>query len=199
MRSNGLSIELPMLPKLGAVGMGGGARRGCRGRSGGDELFVGSEAEYECRITVYTTVDFREPGVDCAVVGGIDKGCEGAADSNASFGAGGHNGLLGSAMGLEMSRLSIEVREERLERCLVALIESVSLDHEKARPVLDLGVFFPGVPGGVASPTGTRSSTSLSERFSLIIASSPNMIARVGKSGLLAHCGGCKQKSHSRV
>jgi hypothetical protein len=54
-----------------------------------------------------------------------------------SFGVGGHSGLLPSKIGLDMSLLSIDgVREERDDGPRLPFMDSVSLDHEKAR--LDL-------------------------------------------------------------
>lgn len=112
---------------------------------------VGSEAEYEC-LAEAGQWGLRVPGLDCAAGlfgGGVNESvmvCLG-------FGVGGHNGLLVSKIGLDISRLSTEgAREEREERDereegpLLPLIESVSLDHEKERSgrVLEAGVFFPG-------------------------------------------------------
>jgi hypothetical protein len=78
-----------------------------------------------------------------------------------------------------MVSLSIEERE-RFRRVRPFLIESVNFVKEKARDDLVLGVLAETLRGGVSSPTGTRSSASLVERFSITTASSPSMVARAG-------------------
>ena len=103
----------------------------------------------------------------------------GDAQSNAPSGVGGQRGLFGSAIGLDMVSLSIEEREE-CRRVRPFLIESVTFDKEKARDNLVLGVLAGTLRGGVSSPTGTRSSASLVERFSMTTASSPSMVAQAG-------------------
>jgi hypothetical protein len=108
-----------------------------------------------------------------------DKKGVGDAQSNAPSGVGGQSGLFGSATGLDMVSLSIEERE-RFRRVRPFLIESVNFVKEKARDDLVLGVLAETLRGGVSSPTGTRSSASLVERFSMTTASSPSMVARAG-------------------
>jgi hypothetical protein len=103
----------------------------------------------------------------------------GDAQSNAPSGVGGQRGLFGSATGLDMVSLSIEERE-RFRRVRPFLIESVNFVKEKARDDLVLGVLAETLRGGVSSPTGTRSSASLVERFSMTTASSPSMVAQAG-------------------
>lgn len=171
MRSRGLSSILLALPKLGAVGIGGGGRSVYRARrSDGDELFVGSEDECICLGAFCVRTDL----VGLERTGERLAHDEGEADSGASCGVGGHNGLLMFKMGLEMSRFSMDgVREDRA----FPLIDPVSLVHEKARLGLVRGVFFPGDVGGVSWPTGIKSSTSLNERFNFMIASSPSIVA----------------------
>lgn len=97
-----------------------------------------------------------------------------------SVGVGGHKGLLGSAIGLEIDSLSIaELERLRLDLPFL-LIESVSLVrlvNEKARALLVRDVLELRSRGGVLSPIGTRSSTSLFDRLSDRTASSPSMIA----------------------
>ena len=101
------------------------------------------------------------------------------------FGVGGHNGLLGSNIGADISLLSMEgAREEREEcedECLRPLSESVSLRNEKERSerVLEAGVSFPGDGGGVTSPIGMRWSPSLTDRLSFTMAARSSMVARV--------------------
>jgi hypothetical protein len=118
-----------------------------------------------------------------------------------SVGVGGHKGLRGFAIGLEMVSLSIEELERlKLNRPFL-LIESVSLVNEKARAVLVRGVLDVLCRGGVFSPMGTRSSTSLMERFSERIVSSPSIVAPVAVvwSRALVVLHGGKGKDHSRV
>jgi hypothetical protein len=100
-------------------------------------------------------------------------------DSGKSIGVGGHSGFDGSSIGVEMvGRLSRdEPRDERNDGPL-ALIDSVSLDHEKEREPLMPCAFFSGEAGGVRSPMGMSGSTSLRERLSLRIVSFSSMAAR---------------------
>lgn len=90
-------------------------------------------------------------------------------------GVGGHKGLLGFAIGLEIATLSIAECERLRDRPFL-FIESVSLVKLKARVFLVRGVLGKLPRGGVFSPMGTRSSTSLLERFSALIVSSLSMI-----------------------
>ena len=90
-------------------------------------------------------------------------------------GVGGHKGLLGFATGLEIATLSI-AEFERLRDRPFLFIESVSLVKLKARVFLVRGVLEKLPRGGVFSPMGTRSSTSLLERFSALIVSSLSMV-----------------------
>jgi hypothetical protein len=114
-------------------------------------------------------------------------------------GVGGHRGLLGSAMGLEIVSLSTDELERLKLDFRFLLIESVSRVNEKARELLVLGVLAALPRGGVFSPMGTRSSTSLMERFSDLIVSSPSMVAPVGSvwSRALALHGGSRRSTHS--
>jgi hypothetical protein len=168
-----------MLPKLVAIGIGGGARLGQRreGRPDGEELLVGSDIEYECLLVEVAQSGFCGLGVDCAV-SGAGRVADGDAKENVNCVVGGQSGLLGSSIGLEISLLSIEARER--EERLLPLIDSVSLVHEKARLGLVLGVLLPGELRRVMWPTGTRSSTSLNERLNLATASSSSMVVQGG-------------------
>ena len=112
-------------------------------------------------------------GLDLAETKGDGDAAKGSVD------IGGHKGLLGSVIGLEIVTLS-NAEFERLNDLLFLLIESVSLVKEKARMFPVRGVLKVLPRGGVLSPIGTRSSKSLSERFSTLIVSSPSMIAPVG-------------------
>lgn len=175
MRSRGLPTTVSALLKLDAVGSGGsGTWTAVRARFGGEWLFVGSEAECAC-LTVWCGAvgSLRGLGLDLAETrhdGDVTR---------ASVDVGGHKGLLGSAMGLEMESLSI-VELERLKLDLPLLFtESVNLVKEKAREGLFLGVLEVLPRGGVLSPMGTRSSTSLFERLSVLIVSSPSIFAPV--------------------
>lgn len=78
-----------------------------------------------------------------------------------------------------MESLSIEELERLKLDLLFLRIESVNLVREKARELLVRGV--PGVlpRGRLLSPMGTRCSTLLLERLSVLIVSSPSMIAPV--------------------
>jgi hypothetical protein len=78
-----------------------------------------------------------------------------------------------------MVSLSIEEREE-FRRVRPFLIESVNFVREKARDDLVLGVLAEILRGGGSSSTGTRSSASLVERFSMTTVSSPSMVTRAG-------------------
>lgn len=84
---------------------------------GGKELLVGSEAEYECPETVRRLLDEWGVGFECVVRKGEMSG-DGDARSNVSLDIGGHNGLPESTIGLEISGLSFEAREDRVERLL---------------------------------------------------------------------------------
>jgi hypothetical protein len=112
----------------------------------------------------------RGLGLDLAETKGDGDAAKGSVDT------GGHKGLLGSVIGLEIVALS-NAEFERLDDLPFLLIESVSLVKEKARVFLVRGVLEVLLRGGVLSPIGTRSSTSLLERFSTLIVSSPSMIA----------------------
>lgn len=96
-----------------------------------------------------------------------------------SVGVGGHRGLLGSTMGLEMVSLSIEELERLKLDLPFLLMRSVSLVNEKARERRVRGVLEVLRRGGVMSPMGTRSATSLMERFSVLMVSSPSIVAPV--------------------
>jgi hypothetical protein len=76
--------------------------------------------------------------------------------------------------------LSTEEPREDREDGPLPLIESVSLDHEKAREVrVGTRASSHGDSGGVTSPIGMRWSPSLCERLSLRIASFSSIVARV--------------------
>lgn len=180
MRSSGLSATLLALAKLGAAGTGGGGRLGCRGRgTGGEALLVGSEAECKCRVATPVLLGLRERGFECGEEL-PETGGEGVALWSPRCGVGERE----PEKRLELLCFSFEEPEERLER-LFPLSDSVSLVHEKARVTLVWGwsVLLPAGPGGVTSPTGMRSSTSLSERFNLTMAASPSM-AEVSEEGV---------------
>lgn len=175
MRSRGLPTTVSALLKLDAVGSdGGGTCVAMRGRVGGEWLFVGSDTEYACLTAGRAAVrSLRGLGLDLAETKGDGD------VANDSVGVGGQRGLLGSAIGLEMVSLSI-VELERLKPDLpFRLMFSVSLLKEKARELLILGVIEILRRGGVFSPMGTRSSTSLMVRFSDLIVSSPSISAPV--------------------
>ena len=92
----------------------------------------------------------------------------------------GHKGLLGSKIGLEMLAVLIPELERLTVLLLFLLMESVSLVNENVRERWRLGGVRAGNSrGGVISPKGMRSSTSLFERLSFCIASLSNMIAPV--------------------
>lgn len=175
MRSSGLPTTVSALLKLEAVGSAaGGTCMAMRVRCGGEWLFVGSETEYACLTVGYAaTGSLRGLGLDLAEIRGDGDATKG------SVGVGGHRGLLGSAIGLEMVSLSIEELERRKLDLLFLLSPSVSRVNENARELLLRGVLEALLRGGVLSPTGTRSSTSLFERFSVLIVSSPSMVAPV--------------------
>lgn len=148
-----------------------------RDRDGEEWVFVGSETECACLVSSCTAVrSWRLIGLDLDGTKG-----DGVA-AKCSIGVGGHKGLLGSVMGLEIVSLSM-VELERLKLDLpFLLIESVSLVmvrlvNEKARVPLVRDVLELRSRGGVFSPMGTRSSTSLFDRLSDRIASSPSMVA----------------------
>lgn len=181
MRSSGLPTTVSALLKLDAVGMGGGAWMAVRGRFGGEWLFVGSDTECMClaswRVAVTT---LRELVLVRAESNGDGEAAKG------SVGVGGHRGLLGSVMGLEMLSLSIaELDLLRLDLRFL-LIESVSLAmlvKEKARVLRVRGVREAKPRGGVLSPMGMRSSTSLLDRFSDRTVASSNIFALAEVAG----------------
>ena len=177
MRSSGLPTTVSALLKLDGVGKGGGTWTAVRGRVGGDWLLVGSETEYVCLIAGRAAVEsLRGRGLDLAETKGDGDAAKG------SVGVGGHKGLLGSVMGLDIASLSIDEFERLRLDLPFLLIESVSLVKlvkEKARVLLARGVLEALPRGGVLSPIGTRSSTSLLDRFSDRTASSPSMLAPV--------------------
>lgn len=162
MRSRGLpTTVVPALLKLEALGRAGGTQKAICGRDGGEWLFVGSEAECVCFAAGRATVR----GLRELELGLVQTDGEGVA-AIGRVGVGGHSGLFGSWMGLEIVRLSMADLERLKLNLLLLLIESVSLVKEKARVLLIRGVAGPFPRGGVRSPKGTRSSTSLLDRFS---------------------------------
>lgn len=179
MHSKGLSQILATLLKLGATGMGRSTRLGARrfGGGGGEQLLVGSDNECLCPFSGLFELGLRGLRLDCP----LDDTRNNGADTAKKFESvtGGHKGLFGSRIGLEIELLSIEVceREERL----LPFIVIVSLLHEKARFRLGLsllwGVLRPDSRGGVIDPTGSRSSTSLFERFILTMVASSSIVA----------------------
>jgi hypothetical protein len=130
MRSSGLPTTVSELPKLDAVGKGRGTWTAMRGRVGGEWLLVGSETEYAC-LTAGRADEkgLRGLGLDLA-----DANGDGAAAKD-PCGVGGHRGLRGSVIGLEMDSLSIaEMAElERLKLLPFLFIESASLLKDRER------------------------------------------------------------------
>jgi hypothetical protein len=89
----------------------------------------------------------RKPGLEFAVGRRDDKG-EGDVSLGLYTGVGGHSGLVGSSIGLEM--LGRAEPWEDFEDGPLPLMDSVSLPHEKDRDVLvTCTAFFPGEFGGV--------------------------------------------------
>jgi hypothetical protein len=150
-RSSGLSSELQ---KLGALGMGGGARAGGAGlSSNGGWSNVGSDGEYECLLLPNSLSDARRPGLEQAV-GRHDDDDDGDCDvySGLCSGVGGHSGFVGSSMGVEiLGRLSMEEPRDDRDEGPLPLMDSVSLPHENDREVrvACCGVFSVGEFGGV--------------------------------------------------
>jgi hypothetical protein len=149
MRSSGLSSELQ---KLGALGMGGGARAGGAGLSSdGGWSNVGSDNDDECLLLPNSLFDARRPGLEQAV-GSRDDDGDGDVYSGLCSGVGGHNGFVGSSMGVEiLGRLSMEEPRDDRDEGPLPLMGSVSLPHENDREVrvVCCGVFFVGESGGV--------------------------------------------------
>jgi len=110
----------------------------------------------------------------------------------------GHSGLSVSKMGLEMCCLSMdETREEGGGGCFLPFRDSVSLVHEKERRRLVVGVASVAAAGGVKRPMGTKSSASLSERFSLTMASLSSIVAQRGGCGSATAWRGRRGEAHT--
>lgn len=118
------------LPKLDALGRGGGTWTAMRGRVGGEWLFVGSEIEYACLAAGRADERrLRGLGLDLADANGDGE------TAKDSVGVGGHRGLRGSVVGLEIDSLSIaEMAElERLKLLPFLFRESASLVKDRER------------------------------------------------------------------
>jgi hypothetical protein len=112
MRSNGPSTNV--LSKLAATGSSGGGRSDSEPRLQREVQLVGSEVECKCLDVDAKQSGRKGPGLECAA-GLFGSGGDGRTVTMGDFGVGGHNGLLGSNIGADISLLSMEGGREELE------------------------------------------------------------------------------------
>lgn len=180
MRSSGLSS---VLPKLGAVRIGGGALTDGAEVLSRENSSTGSDDEWWCLFCTKNLSVARKPGLEGAVCR-RDANDDGEAGPGLSAGVRGQSGFAGSRMGVDMLGLlsTEEPREDRDDGPL-PLIDSVSFVHEKEREERVACFFFPGEPGGLTSPMGIRWSTSLYEWLNMRIVSSSSIVATGAQCG----------------